>query len=130
MSDFVEQELLEADIQLTTAQTVAISSTEEWDFFGDLRRGKPGLGLGELGALTVARFQNAIFLTNDRQARQAAEEFNVPVHGGLGVLEYATEAGRLSGKDAVAVLEEMIRQGAWISDELVELFKQRVLGTR
>ncbi len=130
MSDFVEQELMEADIQLIGAQTVALSSTKEWEFFGDLRRAKPGLGLGELGALTVARFQNAILLTNDKQARQTAEELNVTVHGGLGVLEYATEAGRLSGPEAVVVLEEMIRQGAWISDELVELFKQRVLGSR
>jgi hypothetical protein len=56
ISDFVEQELMEADIQLTAAQTVALSSTEEWDFLGDVRRRKPGLGLGELGALTVAHF--------------------------------------------------------------------------
>lgn len=130
MSDFVERELMEADIQITAAQTVALSTTEEWDFFGDVRRRKPGLGLGELGALTVAHFQNAILVTNDRQARQAAEEFNVPVHGGLGVLEYATEAARLSGQEAVTILEAMIQQGAWISEELAELFRQRVLRSR
>jgi predicted nucleic acid-binding protein len=49
------------------------------------------------------------------------------VHGGLGVLEYAAEAARLSGQEAVTILEEMIQQGAWISDELVEIFRQRVL---
>ena len=130
ISDFVEQELMEADIQLTAGQTVALSSTQEWGFFGDVRRRKPGLGLGELGALTVAHFQNAILVTNDRQARQAAEEFNLPVHGGLGVLEYAAEAARLSGQEAVTILEGMMQQGAWISDELVEIFRQRVLGSR
>jgi predicted nucleic acid-binding protein len=130
ISDFVEEELMEAHIQVTAARPVALSTAEEWEFFGDLRRRKPGLGLGELGALTVARSRNAILLTNDRQARQTAEDFDVPVNGGLGVLEYATEVGRLSGQEAVAVMEEMIRQGAWISDELVELFKQRVLGSR
>lgn len=130
ISDFVEQELMEADIRLTAAQTVALSSTAEWDFFGNVRRRKPGLGLGELGALTVAHFENAILLTNDRQARQAAEEFNLPVHGGLGVLEYAAEIARLSGQEAVTILEQMIQQGAWISNELVELFRQKVLGSR
>jgi hypothetical protein len=68
MSDFVEQELTEGDIQITAAQTVTPSSTEEWTFFGGVRRRKPGLGLGELGALTVAHFHNAILVTNDRQA--------------------------------------------------------------
>ena len=81
MSDFVELELLEADIRLAAAQTAAFSLTEEWNFFADLRRRKPGLGLGELGALTVARFHNAILVTNDRQARSAAEEFEIPVPG-------------------------------------------------
>jgi predicted nucleic acid-binding protein len=104
-----------------------LSSTEHWDFFRNLRHGKPGLGPGELGALAVARFHGAILVTNDRQARQAAEEFDIPVHGGLGVLEYAVEVGRLSGLEAVAILEEMICQGAWISEELAELFKQGFL---
>ena len=130
MSDFVEQELIEADIQLTTVQTVALSSAEEWEFFADVGHREPGLGLGELGALTVARFHNATLVTNDRQARQAAEHFNLHVHGSLGVLEYATEVGRLSGQAAVTILQEMIQQGAWISDEFVELFRQRVLGSR
>jgi predicted nucleic acid-binding protein len=130
MSDFVNQELIEANLQLTGVRTIALSSTEEWDFFRNLRHGKPGLGLGELGALAVARFHDAILVTNDRQARQAAEEFDVPVHGGLGVLEYAVEVGRLSGLEAVAILEEMICQGAWISEQLAELFKQKVLDLR
>jgi hypothetical protein len=76
----------------------------------------------------VSHFHDAVLVTNDRQARQAAEELNVSVHGGFGVLEYATEAARLSGREAVTILEEMIQQGAWISEELAELFKQRVLG--
>ena len=126
ISDFVERELMEANIQLTAAQTVGLSSAEEWDFFGAVRSRRPGLGLGEVGGLTVSHFQNAIFVTNDRQARQAAEELDLAVHGGLGVLEYAAEAVRVSGLEAVTILEEMIQQGAWISAELVELFRQRV----
>ena len=52
------------------------------------------------------------------------------MHGDLGVLEYAADAARLSGQEAVTILDGMMQQGAWISDELVELFKQRVLGSR
>ncbi len=130
MSDFVEQELIDANINLSAAQTAVLSSTEEWNFFGDLRRRKPGLGLGELGAITVASFHAAILVTNDKQARQTAEELGIAVHGGLGVLEHAVEVGRLSGLDAVAILEEVIRQGAWISDELAELFRTKVRGSK
>lgn len=68
LSDFVEDELADTTIQLSAGESIALSSTEEWDFFGDLRRARPGLGYGELGALTVARFHNAVALTNDRQA--------------------------------------------------------------
>ncbi len=85
------------------------------------------MGLGELGALCVARFQGAILVTNDRQARLAAMEANVSVHGGLGVLEYAIQVGRLSGLEAVEILEAMISQGAWISEELAEQFRRKVI---
>jgi predicted nucleic acid-binding protein len=130
ISDFVRQELIDANLQLTSVETVALSTNEEWEFFQKLRRDRPGLGPGELGALCVARSQGAILLTNDRQARIAAEESGISVHGGLGVLEYAVEAGRLSGPEAVKALEEMIGQGAWISEELAQQFRQRILHTQ
>jgi len=130
MSDFVGQELIDANLQLTGVETIALSNDEEWKFFQTLRQDRPGLGPGELGAIGVARFHNAILVTNDRQARLAAEEFDISVHGGLGVLEYAVEVGRLSGVEAVEVLEAMISQGAWISEELVEQFRKRVLDSR
>jgi predicted nucleic acid-binding protein len=127
ISDFVDQELMDANIQLTHAQTVTLSSVDEWNFFGAVRRRKPGLGDGELGALTVARFHSAFLLTNDRQVKQVAEEFKLSVPGADSVLEYAVEIGQLSGLEAGTILEAMIHQGAWIPDKLVELLKQRAL---
>jgi predicted nucleic acid-binding protein len=56
----------------------------------------------------------------------AAEEAGILVHGGLGVLEYALEIKRLSGREALGILREMINQGAWISGDLVEQFKKRI----
>jgi predicted nucleic acid-binding protein len=126
ISDFVRKELVDATLQLNGSGIIALSTDEEWEFFRKLKQGWPGLGSGELGALCVARFHGAILITNDRQARLAAEEACVLVHGGLGVLEYAIEIGRLSGKEALEILGEMINQGAWISEDLVDQFKKRV----
>jgi predicted nucleic acid-binding protein len=130
ISDFVKEELIKATLQLSCSEIIALSTDEEWKLFRKLRQDRPGLGLGELGALCVARFHSAILITNDRQARLAAEESGLLVHGGLGVLEYAIEVGRLSNMEAVEVLRKMISQGAWISEDLVEQFKKRVINSR
>lgn len=126
ISDFVKKELVDATLQLNGTEIISLSTDDEWEFFRGLRQRRAGLGLGELGALCVARFHNAILITNDRQARLAAEEAGVLIHGGLGVLEYALEIGRLSGREAFEILGEMINQGAWISEGLVVQFKRMV----
>ena len=127
LSDFVEAELAPTGITLPDVEVVKLTSDEEWNFFDDVRKTRPGLGVGELGALTVARFRNAIFLTNDKLARQAAETAGVAYSGGIGVLELCCEAGRLSGEEAVRLLEEMISAGARISDDLLTTFRRNVL---
>src|SRR5439155_24313955 len=106
---------------------VKLDSDEQWNFFNDLRKAKPGLGAGELGTLTVARFRNATMLTNDRPARQTAETVGVAYSGGIGGLEYCCEAGKLSGKGAVELLDNMIAEGARISTYLVVNFRRTVL---
>lgn len=127
LSDLVERELAEAEIPIPEAEVVSLTTEEEWQFFHDVKRSRPGLGLGELGAITIAWARRATLLTNDKQARQAAEDLQIPVSGAIGVLELGVEIGRLSGKEAVEILENMIREGAWISEELVEMFRQKVL---
>jgi predicted nucleic acid-binding protein len=130
LSDFVESELAAADIQLAGAEVVRIERDDEWTFYLGLRKTKPGLGTGELGALTVARFRGAILLTNDRPARQVAEALGISYSGGLGVLEFAFEIGRISGEDAVRILDQMIAAGARIADDLVSGFRSRVRGEK
>ena len=127
VSNFVTKELADADIEVHAAEEVVLSSDEEWDFFHDLRKRKQALGPGELGAIAVAKFRHATLLSNDRQARLAAEEEGVPISGAIGVLECAVEAESIQPNAAVAILEDMIREGAWISGELLELFRQRIL---
>ena len=109
LSDLVEEEITEAEIHLQGAEIISLTTDEEWQFLGELRRSKPALGSGELGALTVARILKAVLLSNDKQARQAAEEFGIGVNGSIGALEYGAETCALSGPEAVKILEDMIR---------------------
>jgi len=127
VSDFVTNELADAKIQLNSADLVVLSADDEWDFFHDLRKRKQALGPGELGAITVAKFRHTTLLSNDKQARSAAEEEGIPISGAIGVLECAVETESIQPTAAVAILEDMIREGAWISGELLELFRQRIL---
>jgi len=127
VSNFVTNELSDSNIQVNSAEVVVLSADDEWDFLNDLRKRKQALGPGELGAITVAKFRHATLLSNDRQARLAAEEEGIPISGAIGVLECAVEIESIQPKDAVAILEDMIREGAWISGELLELFRQRIL---
>lgn len=127
VSNFVTKELADADIQIQSAEEVVLSADDEWDFFHDLRKRKRALGPGELGAITVAKFRHATLLSNDKQARSAAEEHGIPMSGAIGVLECAVEVESIQPTAAVAILEAMIHEGAWISDELLELFRQRIL---
>ena len=112
VSDFVSRELMQAAIELPGAETISLATDEEWQFFQQVRRRRPGLGLGEVGAITVARYHRATLITNDMQARQTAEELELPVSGSIGVLECAVELGIISGQEAVGLLQAMIREGA------------------
>jgi predicted nucleic acid-binding protein len=127
VSNFVTNELADANIQVRSAEVVVLSADDEWDFFHDLRNRKQALGPGELGAITVAKFRRATLLSNDKQARSAAEEEGILISGAIGVLECAVEMESIQPNAAVAILEDMIREGAWISGELLELFRQRIL---
>lgn len=127
MSDLVEEELAMSKMKVLGAEVVILTQDAEWAFFGEVKRNKPGLGYGELGAITVAKFRRASLLTNDRQARQTAEELGIPVSGAIGVLEHAVEANRISARNAVTLLEDMVRQGAWISDDLLEVFRRKMI---
>jgi predicted nucleic acid-binding protein len=95
--------------------------------FDGIRRNNPPLGAGEIGALAVAKLQGCGVITNDSRARRAGEELGIPVSGSLGILEFAVEIGRITAEEAVAILEQMIQAGAWFSDELVTMFRARIL---
>lgn len=127
LSDFVASELAAAEIHWPGAQVVSLSTEAELQLFEDIRRNNPPLGAGEVGAIAVCRIRGARLISNDRQARRAAEELGISVSGSLAVLRHAVATGVISGEDAVRILSEMILAGAWLSDELVEAFRRDVL---
>jgi predicted nucleic acid-binding protein len=127
ISDFVVNELAAASIEWKQAQVVVLGDESDLQLFEDIRRKNPPLGAGEVGAITVARLRGAGLITNDRQARRAAGELNIPVSGSLAILRYAVEITIISGEEAFRILSEMIVAGAWLSDELVESFRKDVL---
>lgn len=73
---------------------------------------------GEAAAICLAQQSRAdLILSDDRQARLAAERLGIRVKGTLGVLVEAKQRGAI---DVLApALAELKRQGTWLSDRLV-----------
>jgi predicted nucleic acid-binding protein len=126
-SDFVLSELAEANIELPCAETVALAAEAELALFDQIRKDNPPLGAGEVGALAVAKLRGCGVITNDSRARHAAEELGLRVSGSLGLLEYAVDIDRIRPEEAVSILEQMIQAGAWFTEELVKMFRARIL---
>lgn len=125
MSDFVKNELPDTmDLRGTTI--VPLAQTAEWELLEKLKKEKRGLGLGEIGAIVVAKTHDAVLLTNDKPARNAIQGMEIEVAGSIAVLDYAVESGRIQAEEAIELLKEMIQQGARISDDLVTDFEERI----
>jgi len=125
MSDFVKNELPKTmDLRETTI--VPLANTTEWELLEKLKKEKRGLGLGEIGAIVIAKTRDAVLLTNDKLARNAIQGMGIEVAGSIGVLEYAVESGRMQSEAAIELLRKMILQGARISNELVTNFEDRL----
>lgn len=131
ISDFVEDELSGSDRTPLPAgsEVVALTTEPELDFFRQIERAYRNLGVGELGAITVAKFRSAFFVSNDGNARAAAKDLGLELTGGLGLLQLGVSLGHIQGPDGIRIMEEMVLQGAWFSDELIAIFRQSVLTT-
>lgn len=79
------------------------------------------LDAGETAALAVALEREAILLTDDLEARDAAKDANVEVHGSLGVIALAYSTGRLEKTDAMNQMRALQRETSlFITDAVVE----------
>ena len=74
---------------------------------------------GEAAALWLAAARKAdLVLSDDRQARVAAESLGISVRGTVGLLVQAKRQGHLS--EVSPLLLELRSRGVWISDSLIE----------
>jgi len=127
ISDFVQAELGKANITFTVARVIELTTEDHLNLFEQLHSRNPRLGLGEIGAIAVAQIRHAVLASNDGQARSAATEIGLAITGSLGILEHAVTFGSIEAVRAVSIAENMILAGAWFSEELIDLFRARVL---
>jgi predicted nucleic acid-binding protein len=73
------------------------------------------LGDGELGTLSLALQMepDAIAILDEKDARQAAADLDVPYTGMLGILIVAKEADRIS--DVRSYIDRLLLAGAWLA---------------
>lgn len=66
---------------------------------------------GEAAGITIAQKRDLAFLSDDRKAREVAQEQGVVISGTLGILKVAVEESELTVDEADEVLSRMIRGG-------------------
>lgn len=97
--------------------------------WADLHEGESGAGLsrlleshldsGEAAAIALALELGAdLILSDDRQARLAAERLELRVRGTLGILLEARRQGKVP--ELAPLLTELRSKGVWLSDKLIE----------
>ena len=67
----------------------------------------PHLDPGETAALVISAEHNGIFLTDDMDARNTANEEGIEVHGSVGVVLYGYSEGALTAETAKQTLREL-----------------------
>jgi predicted nucleic acid-binding protein len=81
----------------------------------------PELDAGETEALALCRQHDGMFLTDDLDARHAATDAGIEVHGSIGVVLTAYADGRLAAGEATATVRALERESTlYLARPLVE----------
>ena len=79
------------------------------------------LDAGERAALAVATEREAILLTDDLAAREAASEDDLDVHGTLGVIALAHSGELINRDEAAALMRALQRETSlFVTDRIIE----------
>ncbi|MCU4801971.1 nucleic acid-binding protein [Halobacteria archaeon HArc-gm2] len=79
------------------------------------------LDAGEAAALAVAINRDAVLLTDDMAARDAADDAGVDVHGSIGVIALAYARGRLERDEAAERMRRLQHETSlYVSQAVVE----------
>lgn len=79
------------------------------------------LDAGEAAALAIASEQDAVLLTDDLEARRAAKDANIEVHGSIGLLALAYGRGKLDRPTATERMRALQAETSlFLTDAVVE----------
>lgn len=79
------------------------------------------LDSGETAALAIAKEYEAVLLTDDMAAREAAMEEDVEVHGSIGVIALGHSRGRLDRSEAISLMRAFQTETSlFVTDAVVE----------
>jgi len=80
-----------------------------------------GLDPGERAAIAVAKERDAVLLTDDLAARDAASNSGIEVHGSIGIIALAYGRNRLDRDEAAALMRALQRETSlFVTDAIVE----------
>jgi len=96
-------------------------SVEELNTDRDSRWFDTELDDGEAAALTVATDRDAVFLTDDFEARELAKDAGIEVHGSIGIVALASGRGKLSEDEAAGLMRSLQSETSlFVTDAVVE----------
>ncbi|WP_049899239.1 nucleic acid-binding protein [Halococcus agarilyticus] len=76
---------------------------------------------GETAALAIAAERDAVLLTDDLAAREAAAEAGIEVHGSIGVIALGHARRRLDRDEAAALMRALQRETSlFVTDAVIE----------
>lgn len=83
--------------------------------------------LGEAEAIALyGQLQADWLLTEDKEARRAAEELNYAAHGAFGIVLWAARQGHLDEATAKAAVDSLEATGAWYKTKLVKKVRRQL----
>lgn len=107
-------------INLKKISIMEVSSKETADFIKTIRKFK--LQKAETDALYLANKFSFIFLTDDLEARNAANKLNIEVHGSLGIIALAYKKGLINLEIAKQLVIELYNNSTlFLTKAIVEL---------
>ncbi len=91
---------------------------------------KYNINLAESGSISLAMQEKAdVFITDDLDARTTAKNFNMEVHGIVGIITRAFREGFISRETAISKIKELYEKSSlFITKDLVNWAIKEIMG--
>ena len=93
----------------------------------DLKKRRIHLGKGEIEGIALCiDLNDNLFISDDNDAKMYAEIFGINGRGTIYLLLKACKDGIVSKDECIKTFDEMIKEGFWISPEVINLFYEKI----